>query len=169
MNAQDVILGSRVIHIRELKAEIEKLRSENARLRDENAGLLSHFDLALLAAVDLRTLPEGGRLVVVDGWNMILGAGKTARNPAELESRYREHLASHPADLVWIVYDGPREAVKTDGRLRLSWTGGTGPHRADRFICDFLRMARFRGDVSKIEVVTCDRDFLKTVRRIASC
>ena len=54
MSAQDVILGSRVAHVRELKAEIESLKAENAALRDERDSLKAHFDLALLAAMDLR-------------------------------------------------------------------------------------------------------------------
>ncbi len=168
MNAQDVILGSRVMYLRELKAEIAKLKAENARLHDENAELKNHFDLAILAAEDLKALPEGGRLVIVDGWNMILGADKIAKNPAELEAWARARLVSNPSDFVWIVYDGPKESVKQEGRLRLSWTGGTGAHRADRFICDFLRMAAFRGYISKIAVKTSDKDFLKDVRRLGA-
>ena len=78
----------------------------------------------------------------------------------------RRHLADHPCDLVWIVYDGPRENTVVEPRLRISYTGGTGPHRADRFICDFLRMARFAGTIDRIDVKTCDRDFLSEVRRL---
>ena len=51
MNAQDVILGSRVAHLRELKTEISRLKSENDALRTENEELKNHFDLAVLAAV----------------------------------------------------------------------------------------------------------------------
>jgi hypothetical protein len=58
MNAQDVILGSRVAHVRELKAEIERLRRENAALHDQNAALGAHFDLALLAAEEFVVYPE---------------------------------------------------------------------------------------------------------------
>ena len=72
MSAQDVILGARVARLGELKAEVARLKAENARLRDENAALAHHFDLALLAAEDLRTLPPDGRLVVLDGWNLVL-------------------------------------------------------------------------------------------------
>ena len=125
MNAQDVILGSRVAHLRELKAEVAKLKAENDRLRSENAELLRHFDMALAAAMDL-----GGRrtgtFIVVDGWNLILGAGKEARSPEELEGRMRAHLEANPDDFVWIVYDGEREGSRNDGRLRVSWTFGRG-------------------------------------------
>lgn len=167
MSAQDVILGARVAHLRELKTEIEKLKAENARLRDESAALAHHFDLALLAAEDLRTLPPEGTLVILDGWNLILGAQKEAHNPDELIAQAKDYLAAHPSDRAWIVFDGPKENAFNDGRLRVSYTGGTGAHRADQFIVDFLRMALYRGDLARVKVRTYDKDFRKTVRRIA--
>lgn len=166
MGAQDVILGARVAHLRELKTEIEKLKADNARLRDENVALAHHFDLALLAAADLRTLPDGGKLVILDGWNLILGAQKEAHSPDKLIAQAQAHLAAHPADRVWIVFDGPKESVRNEERLRVSYTGGTGAHRADRFIIDFIRMARYRGDLSRIEVRTHDKDFRKALDRL---
>ncbi len=168
MGSQDLILGSRVAHLRELKTEIAKLKAENAALRDENAALASHFDLALVAAEDLRTLVPGGKLIIIDGWNLILGAKKEAKNPDDLIAQAQAHLSECPADRVWIVFDGPRENSMNTGHLRVSYTGGTGAHRADRFICDFLRMAKLRGDLSRIEVRTNDKDFRKTVARLAS-
>lgn len=46
MGSQDVILGARVAHVRELKTELAKVNSEVQRLRGENAALLAHFDMA---------------------------------------------------------------------------------------------------------------------------
>ncbi len=166
MNAQDVILGSRVAHLRELKTEIEKLKQENVRLRAECAELRGHFDLALLAARDLEGLPPGGTFILVDGWNLILGAEKEGKNPRDLIARMTAHLVAHPLDFVWIVFDGPEERVLQEGRLRVSYTGGVGLHRADRFIVDFVRMARFRGFAEKIEVRTHDKDLLKSLARL---
>ena len=57
MSSQDIMMGARVAHVRELKSEIERLRRENTRLRGESESLRAHFDLALLAAEDLRGLP----------------------------------------------------------------------------------------------------------------
>ena len=170
MNSQGVIGDSRLLHLRELKTELAKVKAENARLRDENAMLAAHLDLAITAAEELKELPAGGRLVFLDGWNLILGAKKEAHGREELLAQARAHLAAHPADFVWIVYDGPRESSKTEGRLRVSYTGGAGAHRADRFICDFLRMARFRGLLDRVEVRTHDKDFRREVERIcANC
>lgn len=166
MNAQQIIGDSRVLHIRELKTEVAKLKAENSALRDENAGLNAHLDLAITAARDLESIPEGGKLVIVDGWNMILGATKVAKDKDDLIAKAKAYISENPKDLVWIVFDGPRFAASVDGRLRISYTGGSGEHRADKFICDFLRMARFRGDVSRIEVRTHDKDFLRDIARI---
>ena len=48
---------------------------------------------------------------------------------------------------------------ETEGRLRVSFTGGEGPHRADRLICDYLRMCRYAGTAHRIHVFTEDADF----------
>ena len=166
MKAQDVILSSRVAHVRELKSEIERLNAENLELRNENTQLKGHFAMALLAAEDLRNLPEEGRFIIVDGWNAVLGATKDAENPKGLISLYKRHLEDNPSDFVWIVFDGHTENSKVEGRLRVSYTGGEGLHRADRFICDFLRMAKFSGGLSRIDVRTRDKDFIKEVNRL---
>lgn len=168
MTAQDVILGARVLHVRELKAQIEALKAANDRLRRENGELREHFDLALTAARDLGRLPPGGRLVVVDGWNFILGAGRTARDPAQLRAHAEKYLAENPLDIVWIVFDGSRESVRNEGRLRISYTGGTGLQRADRFICDFVRMAAFGGDSARIVLKTRDKVLRREVAKIQS-
>lgn len=166
MNAQDMIEAARLTRVRELQTALAKAAAENRRLQEENAELLAHFDLAVLAAGDLASLPEDGKLVVVDGWNMILGAQKEARDRADLIEQAKAHVIEHPSDFVWIVLDGPRQSSHVDGRVRVTYTGGKGAHRADRFICDFLRMARFKGELSRIEVRTNDKDFIKEVKRL---
>ena len=166
MNAQDMIEAARLVRVRELQTALTKAAAENLRLKTENEMLFAHFDLAILAANDLAALPPDGRLVIVDGWNMILGANKVAKDRAELVAQAKAHVAEHPSDFVWIVLDGPRASSTVDGRVRVSYTGGVGAHRADKFICDFLKMARFRGDIRRIEVRTDDKDFKKEVKRI---
>ena len=166
MNAQDMIEAARLVRVRELQTALTKAAAENLRLKTENEMLFAHFDLAILAANDLAALPPDGRLVIVDGWNMILGANKVAKDRAELVAQAKAHVAEHPSDFVWIVLDGPRASSTVDGRVRVSYTGGVGAHRADKFICDFLKMARFRGDIRRVEVRTDDKDFKKEVKRI---
>ena len=166
MNARDMIEAARLVRVRELQTALTRAAAENLRLKTENEMLFAHFDLAVLAANDLAALPPDGRLVIVDGWNMILGANKVAKDRAELVAQAKAHVAEHPSDFVWIVLDGPRASSSVDGRVRVSYTGGVGAHRADKFICDFLKMARFRGDIRRIEVRTDDKDFKKEVKRI---
>ena len=159
MSAQDVILGSRVAHVRELKAEIESLKAENAALRDERDSLKAHFDLALLAAMDLR---DGEPLEIWDGWNLILGAKKEAKDRADLVAQ-----AQASGRRVWIVLDGPDENVHLLGaNVRVSYTGGKGEHRADKLIVDFVRMAKYLGLAGKLTVRTNDKDFRKAVDRL---
>ena len=161
-----MIEAARLVRVRELQTALTKAAAENLRLKTENEMLFAHFDLAILAASDLAALPPDGRLVIVDGWNMILGANKVAKDRAELIAQAKAHVAEHPSDFVWIVLDGPRASSSVDGRVRVSYTGGVGAHRADKFICDFLKMARFRGDLRRVEVRTDDKDFKKEVKRI---
>lgn len=155
MSAQDVIMGARVQHVRELKAEIEKLKAENAALRDKLGALKAHFDLALLAAQDLK---DGEPLEIWDGWNLILGAQKAAKDRDDLIAQ-----AKASGKRVWIVFDGHDENVVLDGNVRISYTGGTGEHRADKFITDFVRMAAYLGLADKLSVRTNDKDFRKAV------
>ncbi len=166
MNAHEMMEAARLVRVRELQTALTKAAAENKNLREENEMLRAHFDLAVLAAGDLAALDPGGKFIIVDGWNMILGAQKEARDRRDLVSQAREHVKAHPLDFVWIVLDGPRQSSREEGRIRISYTGGCGPHRADRFICDFLRMARLKDDLSRIEVRTNDKDFLRDVRRI---
>lgn len=166
MTAQDVILGARVQHVRELKTQIAALKAQNDRLQRENDEFRTHFDLALTAAEDLRTLPVGGHFVIIDGWNFILGANRTAHDPAQLRQHALKYLAENPTDFVWIVFDGPHEAVEQGDRLRISYTGGTGPQRADRFICDFVRMATFCGLSERLIVKTRDKALRRAVEKL---
>ena len=78
----------------------------------------------------------------------------------------RRRVAAHPADFVWIVYDGEYENSFAEGRVRVSYTGGKGPQRADDFIVDFVRMAKWLGLDAKIEVVTGDKELLKRIKKV---
>ena len=168
MDAQDLILGARVARVRELRTALAQAKAENAALRDENAALKAHLDLALLAAEDLRGLPPGGRLEIWDGWNLVLGSPRAAKDRPELFAQAKALLARPDAAAlrIWIVFDGADERVAQDGRLRVSYTGGTGPHRADRLIVAFVRMAAYLGLAGRLSVRTNDKDFARDVRRL---
>ena len=168
MNAQDIMLGARVAHVRELKTEIARLRDENTRVRGEDESLRAHFDLALLAAVDLRALPPEGRLEIWDGWNLVLGDKKDAHSREELVGQAMRRTSEDPSLRIWVVFDGPRVASRVDGRVRVSYSGGEGSQRTDRLVVDYVRMAVWLGLGSKVSVRTNDKDFAAQVRRLVS-
>lgn len=173
MTPNDILQATQLTHVRELKTENARLRAALAQARSELDAVRSHFAHALAAARDAETLPPDGRLLVVDGWNALLGSAslltqeEKRQTPSEKEARLaalaQAWLAAHPQDRVWIVFDGARVDGRSDGRLRLTFTGGTGAHRADRFVCDYLRLRRFAGATHNILVATEDKDFRRDV------
>ena len=158
MTAQDIITSAQLTHVRELQTALTKAAAENAALRDELDSLKAHFDMALLAAMDLKGVEP---LEIWDGWNLILGAKKEAKDRADLIAQ-----AKASGRRVWIVLDGHDENVKLDGNVRISYTGGHGEHRADKFIVDFVRMAAYLGLATGLTVRTNDKDFRKAVERL---
>jgi hypothetical protein len=156
--AQDLIALSNLARVRDLKAANARLAAENKRLREEMASLKAHFGLALTVTEDLKS---GGSVELWDGWNLILGAKKEA---ADREDLIRQ--AKSRAGGVWIVFDGRDENIAVDGNVRVSYTGGEGPQRADRFICDYLRMAKCLGLADAVTVRSNDRKLLKEAAAI---
>ena len=152
-------MSSQLTHVRELQTALKKAAAENAALRDELDSLKAHFDMALLAAMDLK---NGEPLEIWDGWNLILGAKKEAKDRADLIAQ-----AKASGKRVWIVLDGHDEHVHLLGaNARVSYTGGQGEHRADKLIIDFVRMAAYLGLADKVTVRTNDKDFRKAIARL---
>lgn len=151
-----------------LKDEVARLKAELARAREERDSLRQHFALALLAAQDAERIGPDGTMLIVDGWNAILGSENIGGQRDRLAQLAKEWLASHPADRAWLVFDGHEENGTAEGRLRISYTGGTGAHRADRLVCDYLRMRRYAGAGGNVIVVTNDKDFRKEAERFGA-
>ena len=103
--------------------------------------------------------------IVIPKNHLILGAGKEARDREDLVRQARRRTEEDPSLFVWIVLDGPRAASSVDGRVRVSYTGGEGSQRADRFVVDYVRMAKLLGLAAKVSVRTNDRDFQRQVGR----
>ena len=168
MTAQQIMQDSHVARVRALKDEVSRLKGELARACEERDSLRQHFALALLAARDADRLGADGTLLIVDGWNAILGSENIGGQRDRLARLAREWLAAHPGDRAWIVFDGPDESGAAEDRLRISYTGGSGAHRADRLVCDYLRMRRYAGASGKVTVVTNDKDFRKEAERLGA-
>ena len=168
MTAQQIMQDLHVARIRALKDEVARLKAELARAREEHDSLRRHFALALLAAQDAERIGPDGTLLIVDGWNAILGSENVGGQRDRLTQLARAWLAAHPADRAWIVFDGHEANGSVEGRLRVSYTGGTGAHRADRLVCDYLRMRRYAGASGNVTVVTNDKDFRKEAERLGA-
>ena len=168
MTAQQIMQDLHVARIRALKDEVARLKAELARAREEHDSLRRHFALALLAAQDAERIGPDGTLLIVDGWNAILGSENIGGQRDRLTQLARAWLAAHPADRAWIVFDGHEANGSAEGRLRVSYTGGTGAHRADRLVCDYLRMRRYAGASGNVTVVTNDKDFRKEAERLGA-
>lgn len=156
--AQEIIALSNFSRIRDLKADNARLAAENRCLRSEMASLRAHFDLALTAACDLK---DGGTGEIWDGWNLILGARKEARDRDDLVRQAKELGRA-----VWIVFDGHDDNTSVDGLVRISYTGGEGGQRADRFILDYLRTARYLGLADAVKVRTNDKKLAREAAQI---
>jgi len=159
VTANDVVRDARVERVRELKAEVARLKAELSAANAELGEWRAHFDLAVLAAADAAAVPPGGRIMVVDGCNLLFNGYR--RDKAALLAA----AAAAEAGFVWVVFDGPRENARAEGRMRVSYTGGTGTQRADRLIVDYLRMLRRAGDAHEVVVVTGDKDFRKAAEK----
>ena len=168
MTANDIFRDTRVAHVRELKAEVARLKEELAHVRAEHESLESHFALALAAARDAERMPPDAELLIVDGWNAVIGTHRLdaeARHAGRdrLIENLRARVASDSHLHVWALFDGAsmNAEAEADERLRVGYTGGTGAHRADRMVCDYLRMRKILGLNHPITVVTDDKDFAK--------
>ena len=156
----DIINDTRVTHVRALKGEVTRLKAELAAAQNANAEWEHHFSLALLAARDADRLPADGKFYAIDGWNIVFNAtGELHHDKVALIARLRAWAQVHPNDFLWLVFDGNTENAAEEANFRVSYTGGTGPHRADRLIVDFARMRKLIGRTLRLVVVTGDKDF----------
>ena len=87
---------------------------------------------------------------------------------AQLKDVVAKRLERNPNDIAWIVFDGHEANGAVEGRLRVSYTGGTGAHRADRLVCDYLRMRKYAGANGNVAVATNDKDFRKEAERLGA-
>ena len=199
MTANSVIEDARIARVRELKTALAAAKERLVRVEDERDSLLAHFDLALAALHDFEHLGEGAQLQIIDGWNAILRHRNVSKLTSEEISKLKaDYLASlgivppsvclnpqsafakatadkpstsnsQPSTLIWIVFDGSEENSYRSGAYRVTYTGGTGPHRADRLILDYVHAARTLGlDTSRITVDTADKALAKKLAALGA-
>ena len=199
MTANNVIEDARVARVRELKTALAAAKERLVRVEDERDSLLAHFDLALVALHDFEHLGEGAQLQIIDGWNAILRHRNVSKLTSEEVSKLKaDYLASlgivppsgclnpqsafakatadkpstsnsQPSTLTWIIFDGSEANSYRSGAYRVTYTGGTGPHRADRLILDYVHAARILGlDTSQIMVDTADKALAKNLTNLGA-
>ena len=74
MTSNDIVRDARIAHVRELKAEVARLKAELAAAQQACATWEHHFALALAAARDVDRLPNGGTMLILDGWNIVFNS-----------------------------------------------------------------------------------------------
>ena len=196
MTVNDIIGDARNARARELKTALAEAKARLAEAEAARDALLSHFDLALAALHDFERLGPDGSFRIIDGWNVLLHCRNVSKlsseeisklkadylaslgivphpspltsHPSPLTSR-PPPLTSHPSPLIWLIFDGPEENSYVSGAYRVTYTGGTGPQRADRLILDYVHAARLLGlDVSRLCVETADKTLMKKVEALGA-
>ena len=182
MKSNDIFADARVMQVRELKAALAEAKARLAQAEAERDLLVAHFPLGMAALHDFESLAAGAELRIIDGWNAILRMKNVSKLSAEkiseLKKEYLAKLgilepAAEPADLppvsTWIIFDGKDANSYRAGAYRVTYTGGTGAHRADRMIIDYVNAAKVLGlDVSRIAVETADKDLSKRIVSIGA-
>lgn len=142
----------------------------NAILRDRNVSKLTSEDISKLKADYLSNLgiikPPPADVCGLHSLSPASSAGGAGNGPQPLTPS-----TSHPLNLstsqpltCWIVFDGPEENSCRNGPYRVTYTGGTGLHRADRLILDYVHAAKLLGlDTSRITMETADKALAKKV------
>ena len=176
MTANTIIEDARVARVRELKTALAETKAQLAQVEAERDALLAHLDLALVALHDFEQLGEEAQLHIIDGWNAILRhrnvSKLTSEDVSKLKADYLASLGIVPQDqrgkgadsqtTTWLVFDGSEENSYRVGSCRVTYTGGTGLHRADRLILDYVHAAKLLGlDLSRITVDTADKNLIR--------
>ena len=142
-------------------AQLHIIDGWNAILRNRNVSKLTSEDISRLKADYLASLG----IVPPD-------PSASSRPPGQISE---QQLSPQPASaegfgvaspqsptLFWIVFDGAEENSYRSGEYRVTYTGGTGPHRADRLILDYVHAAKLLGlDTARITVDTADKSLAK--------
>ena len=135
----------------------------NAILRGRNVSKLTSEDISKLKAEYLAGL----------GIAQLVRTSNALHSPAPTSSAVdeRDHPAagSHLTVANWLVFDGSEENSYRSGSYRVTYTGGTGSHRADRLILDYVHAAKLLGfDTSRIAVETADKSLARKVAALGA-
>ena len=182
MKSNDIFADARVLQVRELKAALVEAKARLAKAESERDLLAAQYPLGMAALHDFESLAAGEELRIIDGWNAILRMKNVSKLSSEKVSELKkEYLAKLgilepaaestelPPVSAWIIFDGKDANSYRTGAYRVTYTGGTGAHRADRMIIDYVNAAKVLGlDVSRIAVETADKDLSKRLTALGA-
>ena len=119
-------------------------------------------------------------ILMVDGHNVLFGL-PTRYNPPRggsisetgkrnrLVSDIARVMAPNPASRAWVVFDG---ATRSDSQaapnVRVTYSGGTGEHRADGVLLDNIRFFKRADPGMTVLLVSNDTDLCKTAVRLGA-
>ncbi|MDR2849062.1 MAG: hypothetical protein LBW77_00715 [Verrucomicrobiota bacterium] len=119
-------------------------------------------------------------ILLVDGHNVLFGLPSRynpGRGAALSEAEKRQRLADdiariaapNPALRVWIVFDGPtRSDTQAAPNVRVTYSGGTGEHRADGVLIDNIRFFKSASPDTPVILASNDQDLCAGARRLGA-
>jgi hypothetical protein len=119
-------------------------------------------------------------ILLLDGHNILFGLPARYSPPrggalsdADKRNRLTADIvrltAPNPAVRAWIVFDGPkRHDTQAAANVRVTYSGGTGEHRADSVILDNIRFFTSTSPETAVLLVSNDADLCTAARRLGA-
>lgn len=119
-------------------------------------------------------------ILLCDGHNIIFGLPARYNPPrgrTATDAEKRQHfvqdvvrlVAASPALRAWIVFDGPtRSDTEAAPNVRVTYSGGTGEHRADGVLVDNVRFFKSAQPEVPVLLVSDDRELCSNARRLGA-
>jgi len=155
-------------------AQLRIIDGWNAILRHRNVSKLTSEEISRLKAdylAGLGIIPPNSQPAGTTGVSPVADSGDSGRDAccSHVCNPQPSTLNSQPPTRIWIVFDGADENSYQSGVYRVTYTGGTGPHRADRLILDYVHAVRLLGlDTARITVDTADKALAKKLTALGA-
>lgn len=139
---------------------------------EERQSVLSQLGRALAG--------QAPAMLLIDGHNVLFGLPARynpprggAVNDAEKRKKLTADIvrvtAPNPAVRAWIVFDGPtRHDTQAAPNVRVTYSGGTGEHRADNVILDNVRFFRSASPQTAVFLVSNDHDLCQSALKLGA-
>ena len=144
----------------------------DAAEEEERAGAVRQLGRALSG--------QAPALLLIDGHNVLFGlpvryspprggALSDADKRKKLTADIARLTAPNPAVRAWIVFDGPtRSDSQAAPNVRVTYSGGTGEHRADSVLLDNLRFFKSASPDTAVFLVSNDQELCQAARKLGA-